>query len=208
MPKILLPWAIVLPKLAAGSVAASVQGGKVNQSNENESLPSLSEATTPSQSDDATPSYPTVGPKSGSLVSSLTGPATDSKCPICRSRFTDAQKRPQLHCPHCSNRLHNDCVVAWLEHQNNQKCPCCREELISEEMIVKAVNKVRLDLGRDQLWDIDALSEKSETMSLQDDEIIFRDISDRDTVFSDISESVMTDARSSADETELVAIRC
>jgi hypothetical protein len=98
--------------------------------------------------------------------------------------------------------------VAWLEHQNNQKCPCCREELISEEMIVKAVNKVRLDLGRDQLWDIDALSEKSETMSLQDDEIIFRDISDRDTVFSDISESVMTDARSSADETELVAIRC
>eukprot|EP00523_Entomoneis_sp_CCMP467_P018355 CAMPEP_0168813412 /NCGR_PEP_ID=MMETSP0726-20121227/5146_1 /TAXON_ID=265536 /ORGANISM="Amphiprora sp., Strain CCMP467" /LENGTH=332 /DNA_ID=CAMNT_0008865543 /DNA_START=268 /DNA_END=1262 /DNA_ORIENTATION=+ len=65
----------------------------------------------------------------------------DNGCPLCDTIFS--QNHSQFRCPHCSQCLHNGCVADWMGVRKHQKCPCCRKEIISDEMILESVQMVR-----------------------------------------------------------------
>ena len=46
-----------------------------------------------------------------------------------------------FHCPHCQQRMHSHCAVQLLEHLNHQKCPCCRQSMISKVLLNKTVQR-------------------------------------------------------------------
>jgi len=209
---LLLPLAVVLPGVAAGETNSQLDDDdeKKNSTENSEGyVPELCSFNTSfrEERDPRCPTESTCKSKK-SAVSGLTGSnGDDDNCAICMQNFGDPRDNLQFNCPNCAQRLHNECVVNWLELRNHQKCPCCRQELVSDDMIRKAVNKVRLDLGRNQaLWEIDDLTQ-DENMSLQHEEVVFHNNTDRETVFSEISESVYTEDLSK-DETEIIACRC
>ena len=70
-------------------------------------------------------------------------------CPLCSvhldhaTQANDDAPPAQIHCPHCHQRMHRDCLVDWLKHLNHQKCPCCRGELISDQLLKQTVERNR-----------------------------------------------------------------
>jgi hypothetical protein len=43
----------------------------------------------------------------------------------------------------CSHRFHTDCIMDWLERRNNTECPCCREDMVSDDDVWKIVKTMR-----------------------------------------------------------------
>ena len=87
-----------------------------------------------------------------SRISDLTSVSLGTHvCPLCsvhldhaiQANGGDDPPPAQIHCPHCHQRMHRDCLVDWLEHLNHQKCPCCRHELISNQLLKQTVERNR-----------------------------------------------------------------
>ncbi|XP_015893426.2 uncharacterized protein LOC107427551 [Ziziphus jujuba] len=50
----------------------------------------------------------------------------DEFCAVCLERFRGGETLVHLSCAH---RLHSECLLPWLE--NNEQCPCCRLGIIT-----------------------------------------------------------------------------
>lgn len=46
-------------------------------------------------------------------------------------------------CTTCSHCFHKDCILDWLEQQDNTNCPCCRVPMVDNSKIYKQVKRLR-----------------------------------------------------------------
>jgi hypothetical protein len=54
----------------------------------------------------------------------------------------------------CNHRFHRDCLLEWLEVQNNTKCPCCRKDIITNQQVKETSRMLRKTSRRSfrKLW--------------------------------------------------------
>jgi len=55
----------------------------------------------------------------------------ENVCPICLDSWDEGDTI--IESKHCSHAFHKSCILLWLEQ--NDQCPCCRAQMISEEEI-------------------------------------------------------------------------
>lgn len=48
-----------------------------------------------------------------------------------------------LTSPTCVHRFHHECLMDWLERQNNTDCPCCREAMVADDDVWDLVQASR-----------------------------------------------------------------
>lgn len=102
-----------------------------NKSLSPSSLKSPTSPTSPSSSPVAVES----GASSGDL--STEGPT----CSICLAEYEEFDNvLSPATCPH---KFHCECILDWLQRQNNIECPCCRVPMVAEDEVWKAVQRLR-----------------------------------------------------------------
>ena len=71
--------------------------------------------------------------------SSTEGPV----CSICLGDYNDDGPDQILQSQTCPHQFHRDCILDWLERQENTECPCCRVPMVEDEDVWKVVQKIR-----------------------------------------------------------------
>ena len=69
-----------------------------------------------------------------SLVFSKTKITEETECPICLDKITEIDCY-NVKC--CKLQLHRSCLKNLLEHQNNDKCPQCRQKMLDPSNVDK-----------------------------------------------------------------------
>jgi len=64
----------------------------------------------------------------------------EALCSICLSGY---EKSDMAITTKCDHQFHRECLMKWLERQNNSECPVCRETLYTEETIWENVKIMR-----------------------------------------------------------------
>ncbi|KAL7559604.1 hypothetical protein ACA910_008367 [Epithemia clementina (nom. ined.)] len=191
MEALLAPLAVVLPDVAAVSTDDDDDKDATIQSNSSQSPPSSGAISTSSWKNGSRRGRKTLSKRHPPpLWSSSNWRDRNCICPLCWSPCSselahndddDDEQQPYFHCNHCSQRLHNACIVDWWEHQNHQQCPSCQMELLSSAMILRFVQKQQQQQRQKGqhsttamavryhylLWEIDDLSSSSSSEASQ-----------------------------------------
>lgn len=74
--------------------------------------------------------------------------ATEPMCSICLGEYEDDDL--VLSAKTCCHKFHRDCILDWLERQNNTDCPCCRSQMVSEDEVWRLVREMRKETRSSQ----------------------------------------------------------
>jgi len=67
--------------------------------------------------------------------------ADEPMCSICLMEYEENDFI--FKSPKCVHRFHQECLLDWLERRNNTDCPCCREQMVSDEDVWDTVQQLR-----------------------------------------------------------------
>jgi len=69
-------------------------------------------------------------------------------CSICLGHYEEEDIIFQS--PSCMHQFHEECILDWLQRQAKTECPCCRDPMVDEDDVWKAVVKIRKQRKRER----------------------------------------------------------
>jgi len=77
------------------------------------------------------------------IPTSDSGSTEGPVCSICLGDYNDDGPDQILQSQTCPHQFHRDCILDWLERQENTECPCCRVPMVEDDDVWKVVQKIR-----------------------------------------------------------------
>lgn len=93
----------------------------------------------------------------------------------------------------CTHQFHKDCILDWLQRQNNAECPCCRISMASEDDVWHMILSIRKENKRQK--DMANNKRRKSALPSEEDSALFVDCVD-DPLTSQSAVSSPTDTAS------------